>query len=273
MFKIGDFSKISRVPVSALRFYADSGLLEPEHINPANGYRYYKLDQLARLHRILALKDLGLSLEQIKVMLDEPISPAELRGMLRIQEAQINQELAEAQARLARVKVRLSQIETEEQLPMQEVILKSVEEQTILTVREVIPAGEMVEQLFLDAYPQVARTELVGTPFSIFHDDELKEQDIDVEICFPVASLNGNTILTESGRELKFRKLEGLTLAACSIHVGEYTSFPQSYEYLGRWISAHRFEIDGPIREIYLRPPGEHEPALTEIQIPVRKSN
>jgi DNA-binding transcriptional MerR regulator len=270
MFKIGDFSKISRVPVSALRYYADFGLLEPEYIDPSNGYRYYKLDQLPRLHRVLALKDLGLSLEQIKVMLNDPLSPAEIRGMLRIQEAELNQELAEARARLARVRVRLNQIEQEDLLPTQEVILKSIDTQHILALREVIPTGDVIEQLFLDAYPCLIEIELSGAPFVLFHDDELKEQDLDVELCFPVNLPLGERIPMKTDRMLTVRELEPLSTAACIIHVGEYAAFPKSYEQLGCWMNTNGFELCGPIREIYLRPPGDYEPALTEIQFPVK---
>lgn len=53
MLKIGDFSKICRVPLSALRYHADLGLLEPAHTDPFTGYRYYSLDQLPRLNRRL----------------------------------------------------------------------------------------------------------------------------------------------------------------------------------------------------------------------------
>ena len=271
MFRIGDFSKIARVPVSALRYYADIGLLEPEHIDPANGYRFYKLDQLPRLHRILALKDLGLSLEQIKTMLNKPLSPTEIRGMLRMQEAEINQELAEAQARLARVRVRLNQIEQENHLPKQEVILKSLEAQQVLALREVIPSGEVIEQLFREAAPKLGGLVLTGAPFTLFHDDELKEQNLDVEVCFPVKLPTGQQIPLD-GRALTVRVLEAFPSAACTIHIGEYTAFPQSYEHLGRWINANGFAISEPIREIYLRPPGNREPALSEIQIPISKS-
>ena len=59
MYRIGEFSKICRVPVSALRYYSDLGLLPPVSIDPASGYRYYEVAQLPRLNRILALNDLG----------------------------------------------------------------------------------------------------------------------------------------------------------------------------------------------------------------------
>ena len=107
MFKIGDFSKLCRVPVSALRYYADIGLLEPAHIDTFSGFRFYTLDQLPRLNRILALKDLGLSLTQIREILHDELSASEIRGMLKLKEHELQQEMEETQARLLRVRSRL----------------------------------------------------------------------------------------------------------------------------------------------------------------------
>lgn len=82
MYKVGDFAKVSRVSVKALRYYDERGLFKPVHVDQVNGYRYYSIDQLPRLNRILALKDLGLSLDQIGVILDKQLTPMELQGML-----------------------------------------------------------------------------------------------------------------------------------------------------------------------------------------------
>jgi DNA-binding transcriptional MerR regulator len=65
MFKIGDFSKISQVSIRSLRHYDEIGLFKPAHTDPFTGYRYYSADQLPRLNRIIALRTLGLSLEEI----------------------------------------------------------------------------------------------------------------------------------------------------------------------------------------------------------------
>ena len=89
MYRIGEFSKICRVPVSALRYYSDLGLLPPVETDPASGYRYYSAAQLPRLNRILALKDLGLSLDEIGAILNEELVLEELRGMLRLKRAEI----------------------------------------------------------------------------------------------------------------------------------------------------------------------------------------
>jgi DNA-binding transcriptional MerR regulator len=57
MIKIGDFSKLAHVTVKTLHHYGELGLLPPAHIDRYTGYRYYSLEQLPRLNRILALKE------------------------------------------------------------------------------------------------------------------------------------------------------------------------------------------------------------------------
>ena len=82
MFRIGEFSKIAQVSGRQLRHYDRLGLLTPEYTDPSSGYRYYTAQQLPRLNKILALKELGLSLSQIDRLLNEAISAEEIRGML-----------------------------------------------------------------------------------------------------------------------------------------------------------------------------------------------
>jgi DNA-binding transcriptional MerR regulator len=94
MFRIGEFSKIAQVPGSLLRYYDEIGLLKTVHIDQRTGYRYYSARQLPRLHRILALKELGLTLDQIARMVNEEISAAEIQGMLALKKAQVEQTVA-----------------------------------------------------------------------------------------------------------------------------------------------------------------------------------
>jgi DNA-binding transcriptional MerR regulator len=119
MLKIGDFSRLGRVTVKALRYYDEIGLLKPVSIDPITGYRYYSSDQLPRLNRILALKDLDLSLEQIGRMLDEDLSPDKIREILRIKRAELQAQMRDVKMRLERVEARLKQIEGEGKTPDQ----------------------------------------------------------------------------------------------------------------------------------------------------------
>ena len=103
MFKIGDFSRLCMVPVSALRYYAELGLLEPAAVDPSSGYRYYAAAQLRLVNRIVALKELGLALDEIRAVLSESLGAGESRGMLRLKQAEASRRVAEEQQRLERV--------------------------------------------------------------------------------------------------------------------------------------------------------------------------
>jgi len=96
VFKIGDFSRLSLVSVKALRYYDELGLLKPARVDEFTGYRYYSASQLTRLNRILAMKDMGLSLEQIALLLDKELTPDQIRGMLRLKQVELRQQLEEA---------------------------------------------------------------------------------------------------------------------------------------------------------------------------------
>src|SRR3954447_2211441 len=103
MFSIGDFAGLGRVSVRMLRHYDAIGLIRPAHVDPHSGYRYYTAAQLKLLNRVIALKDLGFTLQQVQTLIDEKVDVGELRGMLRLRRAEL-----EAQVRLDRL--RLSQV-------------------------------------------------------------------------------------------------------------------------------------------------------------------
>jgi DNA-binding transcriptional MerR regulator len=111
MFKIGDFSKFSKVSVRMLRHYDQLGLLQPAHVDPATEYRFYTADQLPRLHRIIALQDIGFTLEQIRGLLARPVSAEEMRGMLLLKQADLQNKVQADMDRLSRIADRISQIE------------------------------------------------------------------------------------------------------------------------------------------------------------------
>src|ERR1051326_6867155 len=126
MFKIGDFFRLSMVSIKALRYYDERGLLKPARVDEFTGYRYYAANQFARLNRILAMKDMGLSLEQIAHLLDKEPSPDQIRGMLRLKQLELKQQLKEGQERLERIESWLQAFDQEATLPIYDVVLKKV---------------------------------------------------------------------------------------------------------------------------------------------------
>ena len=274
MFRIGEFSKLCRVPVSALRYYADIGLLEPAQIDPFTNYRYYSADQLPRLNRILALKDLGLSLEQVKQTLNDDLSVEEMRGMLRLRQAEIEQQVREEQARMDRVAARLKHIAMEGKMPEQEVVLKAIETIHCLTIREVIAQPEQVGSVMEESYGAMLPKGInpAGQPFTIYHDPEFKPEDLDVEFVFPVAPGVTDNVALSGDRQLTANDLPGIASAATLVHKGDYATLDQSYSAIARWIQDNGYAVAGPPREVYLTAPGDPAGILTEIQFPVTKA-
>src|SRR5215213_11256733 len=113
MLKIGEFSRLSQVTVKTLHHYDDIGLLKPAQVDKFTEYRYYTLEQLPRIHSIMALKELGLSLEEIAQVLLENLPPEQIRGMYRLKQTEAQQRLREELERLAKIEFRLRQIEQE----------------------------------------------------------------------------------------------------------------------------------------------------------------
>jgi effector-binding domain-containing protein len=270
MLRIGDFSKLSQVSVKTLRYYDEVGLLRPMQTDRFTSYRYYGVEQLPRLNRILALKDLGLSLEQIAHLLDENVSASELRGILRLKQDELRQQIDEQQSRLSRIEIRLKQIEQEAAMSMSpfDVVIKSIEPQTTLYIHETIPTYAGISQLFTRAFTQMGRLGLrpAGPPIGLFYDTEYREQDIDVEVDIPVAA-------TLTGKEVALRQLPG-GLMACLVHRGSYDSLGPTYTALITWIESNAYRIVGPGREVYLRGSESGDPTtyVTELQFPVEKA-
>ena len=142
MLKIGEFSRLSQVTVKTLHHYDDLGLIKPAYIVPATGYRFYTVEQLPRIHRIMALKEMGLSLEQIGLMLENELSIEQMRGILHFKQAEIQQEVREAQRQLAIVEFRLRMIEAEADFPVLDVVIKKLEAMRFLSLFVEPPSNE-----------------------------------------------------------------------------------------------------------------------------------
>ncbi len=126
MFSIGEFARHGRVSVRMLRHYDAVGLLRPAHVDRVTSYRSYEAEQLSRLNRIVALKDLGFTLQQVQSILDDKVSLDELHGMLRLRQADLQTQIAADTARLTQVRARLEIIEKEGAMPSEDIAIKRI---------------------------------------------------------------------------------------------------------------------------------------------------
>ena len=272
MIRIGDFSKLSRVPVKTLRYYDEMNLLKPVEVDPFTGYRLYEYSQLRTLHRILALKDLGFSLEEIGRLLDDEVSVEQMRGMLKLRETEARQRLQEEAERLERIGTRLRQIEQEDVMSKYDVVIKSADEMKIASVRDVVPTPPEQGGLWgeLEGYLAMQSVHPRGACFTLYHDDEFKERDWDLEVCEPIDSDLGGSA------RVKVQTLPAVATMACTIHNGPFVTIGEAYNAIGKWITDNGYRIVGPCREIYLHPNengSQTDPnTVTEIQFPVERA-
>lgn len=264
MIKIGDFSRLCRVPVSALRYYADLGLLPPASVDAFTGYRYYTVDQLPRLHRILALRDLGLSLEQIGQVLHDDLSAEQIRGMLRLRQAELRQQIEDEQARLARVEARLHQIEQEGIMSSYDVVLKEIAPQAVASIRAVVADYAAIGALFEEVYAHLGQYGTGGLSVGIDHNEGYMEQNPDME-----AAVYLDAPVPEGGR-VKVHTLPAATVVS-TIHRGPWDGMTQAYTALMAWMENAGYRPIGPSRELYLHVGATPEEHVTEIQLPVAK--
>jgi DNA-binding transcriptional MerR regulator len=270
MIKIGDFARLSQVSVVTLRYYDEMDLLKPVKVDPFTGYRFYSADQLPRLNRILALKDLGFALEQIRLILTDGLTHEQLRSMLTLQREEVEKRLTEEGERLSRIEARLRQIETENKMPNYDVLLKTTPAMLVASCRVTIPTNDQVPVFLKPAYSKVydylrkqgARD---GLCLTLWHSPADMYENEDAEVVVQIErSLPGTD-------DVKVYELPP-TQVAYVVHQGDFEDFTHGHAALLEWIAVNGYKIVGPYREIYIK----HDKAntsdsTTEIQFPVEK--
>lgn len=272
MIRIGDFSKLSRVSIKALRLYDEMGLLKPVEVDRFTGYRYYEFNQLPRLYRILALKDLGFSLEEIGRLLESEMPVEQMRGMLRLRRAEIRQRVEAEEARLQRVELWLRVIEQEDSMSKYDVVIKTIEPLKVAAVRGVVPTPPDQRSLWdeLISHLQEKSARMIGPPMAIYHDPEFKERDWDIEVVMPLSEE------IPSSQRVQVYELPEVQKMACVVHTGPFATIGEAYDALAKWIDQNGYHIVGPGRELNLRLPDklgdQNDPnTVNEIQYPVEK--
>lgn len=277
MFKIGEFSKIALISVSQLRYYDEVGLLKPTKIDEWTGYRYYSAQQLPDLNRILALKELGLSLEQIRRMVGDEVSLDEIRGMFALRKAQAEQSVREELLRLQQIEARLQQIENGNSFDNYDIIVKSLPPQPYFSLREMCPSFDAARLLMMEMHrtlPSVVGKKNLGHFTFIMHSEDYDlENPIDLELGFSLQKESNATYTMSDGQAMVMRTLPAVETMVTAVRVGlPQTSHPCRAALAG-WVETNGYEFDGNGRELFIVPPipGREQETVMEIQYPVRR--
>jgi DNA-binding transcriptional MerR regulator len=269
MLKIAEFSRLTQVPAKTLRYYDEIGLFHPSQVDPLTGYRWYAIEQISHLNRILVLRDLGVPLAQITQMIQEEISIDELRGMLRLRRAKILQQLEEDTRQLVHIEARLQQIEHEGRVPNYEVVVKHVDACWVIGQRALISdladIGSVVSGQFqrIFSYLHQNGCNSIGGGIGLYFDQEFQATDISLATTIPIAEP------IDSNGSLECWQLPAVPHMACTIHRGPYLDLGEAHAALLRWIDTNGYAVGIPYREIYLQFGNEPSQFVTELQYPL----
>lgn len=265
MYKIGMFSKMNKVTIKALRHYDEIGLLKPAYIEPFTAYRYYTSDQLPILHKILALRDMGFTLDEIKAVQEGSSE----RVLLQRKKVEIMKRIADETMRLSQIECYLSGKQLDSGY---HIIIKDLPEVIVASMRVNLPNYDALFQMVPPMGEEMERLGCVcSVPeycFNIYHDGEYKEQDIDVEICEAVTERKPDSDM------ISFKLMKRVDTAACVLHKGPYRDFPKAYNAVLQWVEENGYQIIDNPRESYIDGvwnKDREEDWLTEIQFPITK--
>jgi DNA-binding transcriptional MerR regulator len=272
MFSIGDFAWYGRVSVRMLRHYDAIGLLRPAHVDQVSGYRWYAAGQLSRLNRIVALKDLGFTLQQVQLILDDKVSAEELRGMLRLRRAELQSRITVDSSRLAQVEVRLQIIEKEGAMPADEVQIKRIPPVRVAELTAAAASFEpasitpVITPLYDELIDRIGRAGLrpVG-PAIAYYQDAPDGTGVLIHAAIPVNAEPGG------GHDVTIVDLPEIARAATIVHRGDMDNVMPAIQALARWIDANGYRSAGYNRELYLEcgPGLDRDAWVTELQQPL----
>jgi len=275
MFRIGEFSRIGSVTIDTLRHYDALGLLKPANVDPSTGYRYYTAKQLQALNQILALKEVGFSLEEIARILRDKPTADELRGMLKAQLVLAESAIETAQLRREKIQARLNYLTLEENMPAYEVTLKPTEVVTVAAIRETVPTIEQVSNRLGEMFNTIANWMKAnklpfGAPMTIYHNESYTRENVDTECAFIIPNTEPDKVVSPVN-PIRVRQMEAFPHMATTIVTdGKHESFKLAYNSIGQWIGDHGYHIVGAPRELYYGSP-ETKDYTAEIQFPVER--
>jgi DNA-binding transcriptional MerR regulator len=271
VFAIGEFARHGRVSVRMLRHYDAIGLLRPAQVDPATGYRAYRAAQLAELNRVVALKDLGFTLEQVRALLDEKVSVEQVRGMLALRRADLEATVAASTQRLVQVEARLRAIELDGRLPAHEVAVKRLPAARMAELSTTVDnfhpddIGPVVYPLCAELGRRLASAAVtpVGRLTCYYDNSSGGDGAVAVHAAVPIA--------TEHGTDLNGLSIMDVHPAdyATLVHRGPMDAVLPAWQALARWVDAHGHHSTRPTRELYLECPADRTQWVTELQAPL----
>lgn len=266
MLRIGEFSKLAKISIKALRYYDKIGLLKPAMIDSVTQYRYYTLEQLEIIRLICLYKDIGFTNEMISKLIYEK---SDEQALLKYQKQVLTERAADTIKAISTIDMLLG----ENVGQRYEASIKHVEKRLVYCCRGYIPNVEYIYDFIKTCAAELAKTNS-DVKYSepdyccvIYPDDGYRESNVFIEYAQSVDRVGKNTEI------LKFKEIEAI-LAVSVLHHGKYENLRDAYLFAVNWAKENGYEIIGEPRERYIHGAWDRKDEsewVTELQLPVKE--
>lgn len=265
MFRIGEFSRIAQVSIRMLRHYDQIGLLAPADVDEQSGYRYYRADQLAEINRILALQELGFTLEVVGRLTRQEISASEIAGMLRLERERAADEVGRLERRLSELDRRLDELTRRGDLADVDLVEKSVPPMPYLSMRRRVSSMDDAAALISNVANLAADHAFNGDLVAVGHGEYFDDSDIDLEVGVTTAATG--PLPRGHGEVLEPGRLPAVDRMLSAMHRGDSDDGHRiAHAVIGAWLETHETRLAGPGREVFH---GGLDSGTVEIQYPI----
>jgi DNA-binding transcriptional MerR regulator len=270
MFRIGEFSKLTQVSIRMLRYYDETGLLKPAKIDEFTKYRLYLIEQIPVLNKIIFLRDLGFNVSEIAIALNH-WNTEFITEQLEKKHREIEDKINAERNKLAKIALAKKDLQQETIAIHYNVSIKSIPSYQVFSLRRIVSDYYAEGQLWqeMSAFAAENNIAVSSNTFSIYHDTDYREKDVDIEICAPVVLMGNDT------KGFKYRITDPVPIMACAMVYGPFENIAGAYLAVANWLHEHnQYKMTGPCRQIIHCGPWNEESSdryLTEIQIPLEK--
>ncbi len=253
MYKIGELSKLCKLPVKTLRYYDSEGLLVPDMIDEFTGYRYYSAAKLADCNRIIALKELGFSLEEIRKHLTAA-SADDVMALIDAKREELTASLEQTMSQLRRLDA-IKKIITEGENKMFDVVIRNSDAIRVAFVRKLF---ETKEEAYMEAerMKKSLPKQILGQRVLIInYETEYKDSEFDLAACVEITG--------KLPSDCDFEERQILISGKIATLVCDRKELDDAYRTIEKQLEETPAQIVGAFYEHY------HEDDTVELKVPV----
>lgn len=271
MLKIGDFSRLSNISVRMLRYYDEINLLKPITIDSSTGYRYYNANQLVVINQISRYKELGISLDGIKEILDNNGHLDFIKKFMKSHVDELNEERKKLEKQISLMENAMNNLGKDDGYLQYAVVLKTIPKREVVSLRKKISSRGEEGTLWVELNEEINKQKISLSKdchsLALYYDNEYRDTDIDVEI--QTAVISGG----KDNENIKFFTAPELKVVSVTFR-GSYEQRPHVSRAIADWIETSEYVMDGPMISIfYITPHQSSNPDnwITEVCYTVRK--